>query len=33
MSGIDTEKEKRIKKLYNSTEHKRSDIDYFKNIY
>ena len=31
--AIDTEKEKRIKKLYNSTQHKRVDIDYFKNIY
>lgn len=31
--AIDTEKEKRIKKLYNSTQHKRVDIDYFKNNY
>ena len=31
--AIAKEKEERIKKLYNSTEHKRSDIDYFKNIY
>ena len=31
--AIDPEKEERIKKLYNSTQHKRVDIDYFKNIY
>lgn len=31
--AIDKEKEKRIKQLYNSTQHKRVDIDYFKNNY
>lgn len=30
---IAKEKEERIKKLYNSTQHKRVDIDYFKNNY
>lgn len=31
--SIAKEKEERIKTLYNSTQHKRVDIDYFKNIY
>ena len=31
--AIGQEKEERIKKLYNSTQHKRVDIDYFKNKY
>lgn len=31
--SIAKDKEERIKNLYNSTQHKRVDIDYFKNIY